>query len=457
MEAAKRGDFSAAYALSFMKHPRAQEALAWAYCRHGDWQLDALRQRWPPVGRPMPTQPFVWYDEALFAFTPRRTWRVQWPIGSLECEDWWSWVPDGLRYTGWSYEHSLWRHRLPEAYIGRARLSEMCGYYAKAVELYGLALELDPANEVAKSEGADVERLATLARGMDALLPDGYDVDRVLTHRTWRAGDAEHYVAVVTWPHQTPAMWSTAPKLVLFADKAGRLTKSAAAPTFSTQELRRVKEACEPYEWWDSASAYVGIVGPGDGSKAELVVIRAYDNRWRAGPAVRDYDVVVYRVLGGKLVRGLACPSAATPWVTDLDGDGSAEVITFREVTMDRLRWRPVPWPIVRARQGEGYEVRSEAFPGVFEVVVPILVACERDSPSDPKIPDHLARAYEITAKKGLAIAAYARAEKKHYATANRMEKKGYARQARLHRESAVAMRQRRLRLEAQSTTAPTG
>jgi len=452
MEASKRGDFPAAHALEFMEHPRTEEAFAWVNCRQGDWAVAELQRRCP-VGCRMPTAPWVWFRDGGRLFGPTWKWRIHWPCqvgesreGGEVNEDAWRWMPYACSEADCSYSLSVLAQPLPEAWIGRARLRELCGDYAEAAEFYGRALELAPKSAVAQIGRKRAQGLVSLAGRMERLLPSGYQVGRILSHPTWRRGGATHYLGVISWLHESRSVLSMAPKLAVFVQQGERLTRTHTTATFDAQEL--------PHVWsrWDGPNTYVGMVVHKDGRPAEPVVIRAYRPRGMLALLGLSYDVFLYRLANGKMVKTLALPSAVMPWVADLDDDREAEIITFRHVSMAVPPRKPAPWPIVHTRVNGEYEARSGQFPSVFAVVAPILLAREREAPMDPRIPHCLGRAHEIIGKKGLAIAAYKRAEEKYRQTAERMQKKGEAEQAHLHREAAAAVKEHRLRLEAELT-----
>ncbi len=448
MEAAQRGDFPAADALIFMKHPRAWEARAWAYGRLGDAALEELQLRSPVGGRP-PTAPAIaWGEPPLRSFRPASREVIHWPQ-SLEGRSW----PQGLggpwRLGAWRdadadswYTKALERHQFAEVLAGRARLRELSGEYAEAAEDYNSALELAPESQTARTGKARAQRLAMLRRSMEELL-GGVSVQPVLLHPTWRHGDVEHCVGVVRWSQSGRPRDSAARKLVAFrcerrSAENATIVPTGSVPVFATTDLPST----------GSATAHVGIVRLEPGEAAAIAVVRAVGPSTVRAVLTFSYDVTLHRLEGELLMPMLRVDSAAVPWVGDLDEDGDAEIVTWHWLTYPTPSTTGIPWPTIRSLVNGRYEIRTEHFPSLFEDVASVLVEREREYPLDSSLSDGLGQAYEVLAKKDLAIAAYQRAEKKHLEMADRMAKKGESEQARLHRRAALAVKDRRLRLE---------
>lgn len=438
MEAAKRGDFPAADALIFMRHRRGWEARAWAYYRLADRALEELELR-PPLGDRPPTAPWIDWSKPQAQFRPASHRVVHWPETLLmygaqpRPTD-----PKAL------YDQALLgsRPRPVGAYIGRARLQELPGEYADAADDYGRALERAPESRAAKRGKARAERLAMLRGKMEELL-GGVSVWPVLLHPTWRRGDVEHCVGVVRWSQLGRPRDSAARKLVAFrcerrSAENATIVPTGSVPVFATTDLPST----------GSATAHVGIVRLEPGEAAAIAVVRAVGPSTVRAVFTFSYDVTLHRLEGELLMPMLQVDSATVPWVGDLDEDGDAEIVTWRWLTYPRASTTGMPWPTVRSLVNGRYEIRTEQFPSLFEDVAAVLVEREREYPLDSSLSDGLGQAYEVLAKKDLAIAAYQRAEKKHLEMADRMAKKGESEQARLHRRAALAVKDRRLRLE---------
>ncbi len=448
LEAAKRGDFPAADALAFMKHPQASEARAWAYCRLGENTLEEFTQRLPLGGRP-PTEPCVNWREPRAPFRPHSCQMIEWPASLFDAYAYGSLSIEDPRGADRPYRKAMQQTQLLEGIMGRARVRELCGEYQEAAEFYDQALAVAPGNKTAKVRKADAERLAALVRSMEELLPRDYRIERVLTHPTWREGSVSRHIGVASWAYRSYAVGSIAAKLVLFRDDGERLEKASVAPLFSLRELARAGYL---------PPAYVDVIRPDAKQPAAVVAIRTSLNRPRAwrrsrwtrrqwGPPHGTCDVLLYRVGKRGLLRTLQASSVAMPWVGDLDNDDAPEMVTWRPTTLNISPYPPL-WPIVRAFVNGQYEDRTEQFPRLFEVVTSVLAEKEAQYPRDPKLADYLGRAYEILGKKEPALEGYRRAERKYRETAQRKMKKGDAEQARLHREAAAEVRARCLRLE---------
>jgi len=437
MAAAKRGDFPAAHALEFMKHPRATKARASLNCRMGNRALEELERRLP-TGGARPTDPWVRVS------APRRPFQVpgrsviQWPGGG----DAPAWLASQPHQVERWYRPALDNADLPEAALGCARLYMVCGDHARAAGMYARALELAPDNQAARSGRAQADRLVRLKQSMSSVVGRRVRLRAIFTHPSWRDGDATYYVVIAAGGPSGIAIRYPTPKSILFRSSAQGPEKAGEGiPAFTTAERAAAGQRLR---------AHTGIVERGPGQSALLVVIRGLAP-WQ--PSNNAHDVVLYRPSPAGLVKVLQKPSSEMPWVGDLDDDGDAEILTWR-----RTSWEPPggparPWPIVRTLVDGRYEVRTEQFPSVFPDVLRELTKWEPAFPLDPKLPDHVGRAYEILGQTESAIAAYQRAEQKYRATADRAQKKGQAQQARLHREAAEAVKQRRLRLESKGGT----
>jgi tetratricopeptide (TPR) repeat protein len=444
MEAAKRGDFAAADALAFMKHPRAAEARAWAWSRLGDKVLEELALRLPVGGR-QPTEPCIdWWEWRRRPFVPMPHTATNWPRGPYGMGWSWQWLDAGaLAVKGYEtpvaadscYDQALRCFPLAGAYIGRGRLRELCGDYAGGAELYGEALRLAPESQPVHRAKARADGLAALARQMEELLPRRFRIHRILTHPQWRRADAAYYVGVTKWADDRFPLLGDASEFVLFRRQGDRLAKLSQGPDVGAWQ-RRLSGVCIPM--------YAALVVPQPGAPPAAVLIsRLYARR------VYPHRVSMYRLANETLIKTLELTSMAMPWVGDLDDDGDAEIITWRPASLEPFVWAAVPWPMVHTLVDGAYQVRTEQFPSLFPEVARTLAAAEGRYPPDAKLPDHLGRAYEILGQRDAALAAYRRAEGKYVATADRMQSKGHTRQARLHRQAAATVRGRRLRLEA--------
>lgn len=288
-------------------------------------------------------------------------------------------------------------------------------------------------------------------------------VESFVGDETWRAGDAKYYVGIVGFPLplQTPRSvlesrpWPTEVKLVAFrlegrpVEKA-TVTLGSSVLVSSQAEMRALVHR----------EAYLGRIRLRAGEEAAPVVIRAMvpkeDPAWNF---YFRYDITVYRLDRGVLSETIRVPSGDVPCIGDLDGDGDAEIVTWRRISDDEqlFGWVP-PWPIVRTLVDGRYEERTEEFWSLFADVAEALERVERSVqtrqgfvlPDDPCVPEYLGRAYELLGEKEKAIAAYRSAESRHLDWAGQEESRRVADRARRHREAAVAMRQRRVRLEAQ-------
>lgn len=441
MEAAKRGGFAAADALKAMKHPQSSEARAWAYCWLAERKLEEFRAGLPVGGRPERLPAVRWHVSHMYRPFDGATAIIQKEPEARYCPEYrdWTWtVQEPNRADAWCGLAEQYGP-LPEGYIGRARVYELCGDYGTASHYYKRALELAPTNEAARSAEAQVEQLLKLVRQMRPLLPEGYVTERVLTHPTWTHGDATYYIAVATL-HQTRLdLGSSVPKLVLFKHGGGPMELLDTVSVFSAREEASAWNTV----WPPPPGACVGVVPPGtDGERAMVAAVRALasESRW---PRWRGrYEVILYALEPGALVRELRVPSAAMPWVTDIDDDGDAEIITWHSPL--------AAWPVVQTLVDGRYETRTEQFPSVFEGVPSVLENFEPgEDVADPNLPDYAGRAYEILGQRALAIEAYRRAERKYRERADQLAAKGQEWSARDHRQGAAAARDRRLRLEA--------
>jgi len=132
--------------------------------------------------------------------------------------------------------------------------------------------------------------------------------------------------------------------------------------------------------------------------------------------------------------------SAGLPYVTDLDDEGEAEVVTWWwAVWYPESQATSVLWPIVRTRVSGRYLVRTQQYPSLFGPVAQALRRFEVGyAPGDPRVSDRLGQAYEIMGDTKAAIEAYERAERKYLARGDP--------------RAAAAVKERRLGLEAELT-----
>lgn len=431
MEAAKRGELAAADALAVMKHPEATEARAWAFCRLGDEAVDELRRRLPIGGGP-PTASCALRSPPRRPFQPVARKESPWPgpgwsllsLGAFARA-----AEEELRVAvifrqpsvqGW-YDRSLEVYPLPEALIGLGRLQELRGDYARAAESYAAASELTSGNERARQGRRRTERLAALAREMAAHLQSGHRIDRILSHPSWSEGDTTYYVASTRGSYGPLRLVKGSGGIDLFRERRGRLQHLGVVPAFATRQ-----------RGWAGMAAYVGVVALEKGERAVLAVIV----ETQPIPDRYDYHLGLHALRDGRLVKTLELASVGLPWICDLDGDGDAEVVTWRWAVHYPISMaRSVLWPIVRARVGDRYQVRTEQFPSLFEPVARQLRLFELGyAPGDPKVSDYLGRAYEILGQRELALGSYERAERKYAAQGDR--------------QAAADVESRRLRLE---------
>lgn len=444
-KAAQRGDFAAADALTVMKHPRAAEACAWACCRLADGMVEELQRRLP-AGGDTPTAPWVCSRPPAKPFRPAAPDIVNWPRVLYTFHQ-----PHGPQFyepteaDRW-YEHALEQYELYDAYIGRARLRKLCGDYAAAVNFYARALALAPDSPTPRRGKIDAERFAMLARAMEHLLGEGYRVHRVLSHPSWSQGSETYHLGVVGPFDNGLSTISIAPALALFRSRGGRLDVSALVPSFTQEEVAR---AAAPLR------AYVGLVACHADAPAMAVVIQELLPESLERQEYVTYDVVLYRLEQGALVRTLSAPSTAMPWVGDLDNDGDVEVVAWRETSWELEEEERVPWPVVHTLVDGRYKLRTREFPSLFCAIVPLLAEREDTYPLDPKLSDYLARAYEIMGDRRPAIAAYQRAAHRYAEAASRMTKLGSLDQALRYAQLEVAARERYLWLTAEDDSPP--
>ena len=88
--------------------------------------------------------------------------------------------------------------------------------------------------------------------------------------------------------------------------------------------------------------------------------------------SARSYDVVLYRPDRGRLRRMLQFPSAAPPWVGDLDADGDPEIVTWRQTSIDLGGCNRTLSPVVHTLVNGRYLARGEQFPSLTPVVADI-------------------------------------------------------------------------------------
>jgi len=438
MEAAKRGDLAAANALEFMKHPRWKEAQARAWCGLGDEAVRQVKRRLPVGGGP-PTAPSSLRRPWGQPFQPVLRKKCPWPgrgwsLSSIaefaraaQQEGWVGVTFSGFSVQGW-YDRSLEVHPLPEAFIGLGRLQELRGDYSRAAKSYAGALALDSGNETAREAKTRAERLAALARDAQALLHNGTHVRRIVSHPSWCEGDTTYYVASASGSYGPLRLVNGSGAIDLFRKRRGRWEHISVVLAFAAGEHA-----------WPRSAAYLDVVRLEKEQRAALAVIvearRTYERY--------DYYLMLHALRAGRLVKTLELASVGLPYVTDLDEDGYAELITWRWAVCYPL-YPPanVLWPEVRTRVGGGYEVRTEQFASLFGPIAEALRNRETTcATTDPNVSDYLGRAYQICGETELAIAAYERAERKYVAKARNDE--------------AAAVTERRLRLEAEREDTP--
>jgi len=276
MEAAKRGDFPAADALEFMKHPRAKEARAWAHCRLADMVFEEFQLRLPVSGR-LPTSPrVVWRDPMPWKPVVRET---LYPIAD-EYEEvdrpYWGDVQSEIKYADVYYTRAIQRCAIPDALIGQARIRALCGSYSEAAELSARALQQAPTDAAVRNIAAETERLATLRRAMQALLPDAYRIERTLTHPSWRQGDATYYVATATFAPARPSFLGVAAKLIPFREQHGELHPLPGVSPPTEEELLRSGLV---------SATYTDLCVMEPGRAASVVVVRAATELYYPGTA----------------------------------------------------------------------------------------------------------------------------------------------------------------------------
>jgi hypothetical protein len=212
----------------------------------------------------------------------------------------------------------------------------------------------------------------------------------------------------------------------LFRQRRGRLERLGVVPAFAGRR-----------DDGGRAAAYVVAL-----EKGQRAVLAAIVETGRT-PGRCDYRLTLHALRDGALVKSLELESVGLPWVTDLDDDGDAELITWGwAVCYPHYPAGNVLWPEVRTRVPGGYEVRTEQFAGLFGPVADALRHRETTcATKDPKVSDYLGRAYEMLGDSKGALEAYGRAERKYV--------------ARDEGQAAAAVRQRRLRLEGSSPLSP--
>jgi hypothetical protein len=279
---------------------------------------------------------------------------------------------------------------------------------------------------------------------MQSLLPPGYGIQRILSDPAWRNAGAAYYVGVATSePAAHPSLVAVAPKLVLFRREGRRLEKGSVVPTFTAAEIRTGSDVRR------MPSGYARCLAPAPGRPAHVVVIRSFAPRRIAQSGFVSYDVSVYRFEHARLQKLLQVPAASTPWAGDLDGDGDAEIVAWHHIRPDLWPFSPLQWPSVHTLVGDGYEQRTEEFAPLFREVARVFADREPQYTQDPKVAEYVGRAYEILDQNESAIAAYGRAEVKYGKLEQRAAGNKHTQQARLYRQAAASVRERRLRLEA--------
>ncbi|MGD8240562.1 MAG: HEAT repeat domain-containing protein, partial [Armatimonadota bacterium] len=378
MQAAKRGDFPAADALESMKHPRAEEARSWVYCLLADEVFEEIRLRLP-IGARLPTSPGVqWREPSRFRPVVRQTRYSYQGYGSRDQPDWGD-ILYALSYATRYYERAIDHYPLPEALIGRARVKALHGRYSGAAELYAQALKQSPHNEVAHRGQAEAERLARLLRAMEALLPDAYHVERILTHPTWRPGDTTYYLAIATFTATGVRFVAVAPKLVLFQERSGRLQKLSGVSTYTPPASGRAGLVYP---------TYVDLCVTEAARSASVVVIRPVQQP-RDTPSSRRRilpELLLYHLESDTLVEAVRMRIRSVPWIGDIDDDGDAEIVTWDSTAADLLPIIQYQWPTIHALVEGEYQDRTDQFPAVFADLAAALRAQEEESggPADP-------------------------------------------------------------------------
>jgi tetratricopeptide (TPR) repeat protein len=407
MEAAKRGDFPAVDALRHMENARYQEARAWAYWRLAE-RARRERELQSPIGGRPPTADCLKWDTPGAQFRPAQREVISFPRN----------LDSRWEAAGW---------------VPRDRRSES--------QWYALARDIRGAGE----QTEDAEALATLRRKMEEHLI-GATVDPVLQHATWRAGDTAHCVGMACWPHLVRTDFGSTSqqevprKLVVFRYTAGPMQRAVVTVTSSIAIF-----TCADLESMVQPRACSGLIRIEPSRAAVPVLVRSF--RPTHGPWEEQYvhyELVMYRLDRGILAPLVSLPASAMPWVGDLDGDGDAEIVTWRSIGIrgEPIGWESLGWPEVRTLVDGQYKVRTEQFRSLVADVAAALDRLEKrlqqggdHSPPDyPTVPEYLGRAYEILGETEAAIAAYERAERKYLASGDR--------------KAAQTLRERWLRLE---------
>jgi hypothetical protein len=169
--------------------------------------------------------------------------------------------------------------------------------------------------------------------------------------------------------------------------------------------------------------ACIGQVWPADEDRAMPVVIRAMQpGELPYGGFWRRYDIAVYRLAAEALTETIRVASSDPPWIGDLGGDGTVEIVTWQRISDEPELFGSVPpWPIVRTLVDGQYQVRTEQFPSLFVEVAAALQRVDEhmqmgETPRglrDPRVPEYLARAYELLGETGKATAARKRAQRR--------------------------------------------
>jgi hypothetical protein len=283
---------------------------------------------------------------------------------------------------------------------------------------------------------------------MRKCVDDPYRIRRVLRHATWREAGVEYCIGIADKGPLERTVRCVAPKLVLFRRAEGTVKALDAVATYRPKELEGA------WSGVGGPTAFPALIAPDDAQAAVLACIRYFIP---SRPGAMKYDLTIWRREQARLVRRLELPSRGWPWMGDLDEDGDVEIVTWPLKPIDGGLGTGVRWPIIRTLVDGEYQARSAQFTDLFAAMASFYERLEQGRPLDAKLPRRVAEAHEVVGDWDRAIAAYGRAERKHYATADRMEKKGYTEQARLHREAAVGMRERRTQLEAEVTASPQG
>jgi tetratricopeptide (TPR) repeat protein len=437
MAAAKRGDFPAADALEQMKHARAAEARAWAYCRLADSPLEELRRHWPIGGEP-PTTSWVRAFKPKQPFSHSRPVVAHWPWDFAESDT----IARRIVYR--TLEARDWHRRarlqfpLPEAFAGEARARMRMNDYRMAAMAYRNALDAGTIDKTLGAEWEEAQRLRRLQADVGRPPPDGGHVRQILEHPSWGDGDGACRIATIRGGPYGSSFSHGPPRMLVFQGQNETFEPVGdVVPIYTRDEVAAV----------DAPRWYLGAATLGPGEAAAVAVLRKV-SRHSSSPG--SHDVAAYRLTPGGLQQILRAPSDDLPWVGDLDQDGDMEIVTWRHMTAATGLRRPVPWPIVHTMVNGGYEIRTLEFPQLLDDMVALAVQHEERKPLDPTVPDYLSQAYERLGRMQLAIAACERAERKYLQYSEAAREDGLDNLVGHYRMAAQRIRQRLLRLQAE-------